>query len=45
MQMHVEQRELELAHRLHSALEIFRRQQLVEELAWQRRAGVDMRSH
>ena len=45
MQQHVEQRELDLAHRHHAALEILRRQHLVEQGARQRGAGVDVGGH
>ena len=45
VQVHVEQRELDLAHRLQAALEILRREHLVEQLARQRRARVDVRAH
>ena len=45
VQQHVEQRKLDLPQRLQPALEITRRQHLVEQGARQRLAGVDMRRH
>ena len=45
MQVHVEQRELDLAHGLHAALEVLGRQHLVEQRARQNLAGVHMLGH
>jgi hypothetical protein len=45
VQQHVEQRELDLAQRLHAALEVLGRHHLVEQRARQRLAGVHMGGH
>ncbi len=45
MQMHVEQRELELAHGLQSALEILGREHFVEQLARQRLPAIHVLGH
>jgi hypothetical protein len=45
VQPHVEQAELDLAQRLQPALEVLRRQHLVEQRARQRLAAVDVGGH
>jgi len=45
VQQHVEQRELDLAQRLHAALEVFGSQHLVEQGARQWLAGIHMGGH
>ena len=45
VQPHVEQRQFDLAQRLQPALEVLGREHLVEQLARQRRAAVDVGRH
>jgi hypothetical protein len=45
VQQQVEQRKLDLAKRLHTALKVLGGQHLVEQRARQRLAGVDMAAH
>ena len=45
MQVHVEQRELQLPHELQAALEVLGRQHLVEQRARERLLGVHVRGH